>query len=113
MAALVVSTQQTDDATIVELQGSASMTEVDSFSRQTDRLAAARPKRLVLDLSRLDFLASLAIGQLVALNKSVRMHGGTMALAAPKPDVRAVIDRCNLRAVLPVFDTLEEALAAR
>ena len=112
MAGLTISTQQSADVTIVQLGGSASMGEIDAFSRQTDRLAAARPKRLVLDLSGLDFLASLAIGQLVALSKAVKLHGGKVSLAAPKPEVLAVLNRCNLSAILPVFTTLDEALAA-
>ncbi len=111
MAALTITTQQHGDATIVELRGSASMVEVDAFARQTDRLAAGRPKLLVLDLTRLEFLASLAIGQIVAMHKSVLLHGGRVTLAAPNPQVLGVLERCNLRAVMPICATLDEALA--
>jgi anti-sigma B factor antagonist len=107
---LAMSTQQLDEATIVELRGSASMGEIDAFTRQTDRLAAARPRLLVLDLTRLDFLASLAIGQIVALSKSIKLHGGKVVLAGPNPEVLKVLDRCNLRAVLPVFATVDQAI---
>lgn len=111
MGALSMSTRQHGEATIIELDGAASMSEIDAFSRQTDRLAAARPKLLVLDFSRLTFLASLAIGQVVALSKSVKMHGGRVVIAAPTPDVLSVVQRCNLGAIVPVFATVEEALA--
>lgn len=111
MAALQITTTERDGATIATMTGSASMLEIDPLTRTFDRLAAARPKRLVIDMTRLDFMASLALGQIVAVNRSVKMHGGTVVLAGPNADITGVLDRCNIRALMPVVPTLDEALA--
>jgi anti-anti-sigma factor len=112
MAALTITSTHVGDATVLSLVGSASMLEVDRLSRETDRCAAGRPKKLIVDMTRLDFLASLAIGQIVAMTKSVKMHGGTVVLAGPNGDVAEVLRRCNLSAIVPVVSSVEAALAA-
>jgi anti-anti-sigma factor len=110
MPGLSIRTSQAGEAMILALIGSATMLEVDQLTRETDRCAAARPKRLVVDLSQLDFLASLAIGQLLAMSKSVKLHGGTVVLAAAKPQIAAMLVRCNIASVIPMVASVDEAV---
>lgn len=108
---LQVITSQRDGATIAALVGSASMFEVDAMSRVLDRIAAGHPKKLVLDFSKLEFMASLALGQIVALNRSVKMHGGSLAIAGASEEILGVLSRSNMQALMPIVATVDEALA--
>src|SRR5438128_1567357 len=111
MRGLVISTTQTGDAMILTLVGSASMLQLDQLTRETDRCAAARPRRLILDVSQLEFLASLAIGQIVAMSKAVKLHGGTVVLAGANAEVSSVLRRCNIPAIIPMAASVEAALS--
>ena len=71
--------------------------------------------RVVVDLSEVDFLASIGIRLLTLTAKSVAMRGGKMALVNPKPDVQHVLDVTGIPAIIPIYPDLnsaEMALAA-
>jgi anti-sigma B factor antagonist len=71
--------------------------------------------RVVLDLSEMDFLASIGIRLLTLTAKSVVMRGGKMALINPGPDVHHVLDVTGIPTIIPIYSDLasaEIALAA-
>ncbi|MBL8991670.1 MAG: STAS domain-containing protein [Phycisphaerae bacterium] len=81
------------------------------LERQVNRLTASRPGLVVLDLSGLTFLASMAVGQFVMLARSLKGWGGSVRVATPSNDVRLVLERCRLSDTLPVFPSIDAALA--
>src|SRR5262245_27270221 len=58
-------------------------------------------RKLVLDLGRVEYLASAAIGKLVLLNKKAQTSSGRLALCGLAPAVLSVLDRMHL---LPLFN---------
>ena len=50
-----------------------------------------RPKRLVLDLSCIEFMDSAGLGLLMGRYRLVRELGGVMALTAPNPRVMKIL----------------------
>jgi anti-sigma B factor antagonist len=112
MQALSIDVQQRPGATIIRLIGDAGLKGADTLERHATRLSTLRPPLLILDLSELTFIGSLAIGSLVALAHGIKMHGGLTRIAVPEGDVSTALLRCGLDRVIPIVPTLAAALAA-
>ena len=64
---------------------------------------------MVVDLSEVDFLASMGIRLLTLTAKSVASRGGKMVLLNPIPDVQSVLEITGIPAIIPVYSYLESA----
>jgi anti-sigma B factor antagonist len=67
--------------------------------------------RVIVDLSDVDFLASIGIRLLTLNAKSITGRGGRMVLLRPSPDVREILEITGLLAIIPVYERLESAEA--
>jgi anti-anti-sigma factor len=67
--------------------------------------------RLVLDMSGVSFLDSAGVGALVSLFVSRRNNGKTLALAALTQQGTAVMQVSGLLKLLPVYPSVEQAVA--
>lgn len=65
--------------------------------------------RMVVDLSGVDFLASIGIRMLVTTAKSVASRGGKMVLLNPTSDVHGVLEVTGIPAIIPIYSQLESA----
>jgi anti-anti-sigma factor len=67
--------------------------------------------RVLVDLSGVDFMASIGIRLLTSNAKSLLSRGGKMVLLNPSPDVRGVLEMTGIPSVIPLYDSLESAQA--
>jgi len=67
--------------------------------------------RVAVDLSGVDFLASIGIRLFVLTAKSIAIRGGKMALLNPTPSVRSVLEITGIPAIIPIYDGYESAEA--
>lgn len=67
---------------------------------------------LVVNLARVRFIDSTGIGVLVEVWRAVRATSSGLALAAPTPQVRRVLDTAGLTKILPVYDAEADAVPA-
>jgi len=67
---------------------------------------------VIVDLSAVEFLASIGIRTLILSAKALQGRGGKMALLEPTPAVRKVLEMAGVDALIPVFDSLDSARAA-
>ena len=65
--------------------------------------------RVIVDLSEVDFLASIGIRLLVLTAKSVASRGGKMVLLNPIPEVHHVLEITGIPAIIPSYSHLESA----
>jgi len=72
-------------------------------------LVAQRPRKMIVDLSQLTFISSMAMGKLIAARKTVIKHGGEVILAAPSPLVHEALRRARLHDIFPIASSVEEA----
>jgi anti-sigma B factor antagonist len=73
--------------------------------------AAAKPGQpVVLDLSQVEFVPSLALGTLVSLLKSLRQGGHRLLLAGLHPHVRATLAVTRLDKLFEIYPTVDDAL---
>lgn len=67
--------------------------------------------RVIVDLSGVDFMASIGIRLLLLTAKSVSSRGGKLVLLNPTPDVHNVLEISGIPTVIPIYPQLEEAQA--
>ena len=65
--------------------------------------------RVIVDLSEVDFLASIGIRLLVLTAKSVASRGGRLALLTPQRNVAEVLELTGIPLIIPVYADLESA----
>ncbi len=100
----------TDTLTIYKATGKLSLETVNEFIQ---KVRAETASYVVLDLSGVSFLDSAGVGALVSLFVSRRNQGKVFALAALSPQSTAVVTVAGLQNLLPVYKTVEEALAKK
>lgn len=71
---------------------------------------AAGNKRIVLDLSSVDWINSVGLGLLVSIHSTVANAGGSLALANIQ-NIEKILTITKLVTIFDVFDSLDEALA--
>jgi anti-anti-sigma factor len=76
------------------------------------RAHAAQGHAVVVDLSRVDFIASMGLRILITFAKTIRAKGGRVALLGPRRNVADVIRVSGVDELIPIFAGEEEALAA-
>ena len=72
---------------------------------------AGEKVRVLVDLSEVDFLASIGIRLLVLTAKSVAGRGGKMVLLNPNANVHNVLDLAGIPSIIPIYSEIESAEA--
>ncbi len=67
---------------------------------------------VVLNMEAVENISTAFITILIVLNRSAREAGGRMAICCVQPRVNDVFKLLRIQRIIPVVDTLEEALAA-
>ena len=68
-------------------------------------------KKLVLDISTLDYVDSSGIGMLVSCLTNVKKAGGELKLAGANPRIRRIFAMTGVDTMMPMCDTLADAIA--
>ena len=68
-------------------------------------------RNIILDFSELHFITSAGLSCILVLLKRMEVEEGELSLAAPKEQVKKVLDISGLCSCMPVFDTLAAAVA--
>ena len=66
-------------------------------------------RRLILDISDLDFVDSFGLGAVVGALKRLRQRGGELALVCPSRRVRRVFEICDLDRIITFHDSIDSA----
>ena len=88
--------------------------EESSAEMQTAVMEAAaedRARPVVLDLSQLEFVPSLALGAIVRAYSDCKKHGQRFIVVGPQPSVRSALAVTRLDKLLVIHDNVNEALA--
>ena len=67
---------------------------------------------LVLDFGDVEFIDSRGIATILEYLRDCADHGGTVCLAGLNATVKPIIDMVRLDTVMPIFETVPEAVAA-
>ena len=96
---------------LLRLEGAVGVHAVDRmpFIVMLMRLVARRPPLVVVDLSGVTFLSSLAMGALVGFRRDLGRWGGRVKLAAIPPMIYESLKTSRLDMLFEVCATVEEA----
>lgn len=95
---------------VLWLKGSADIANHERVQHAFSLAQTSTHRGITVDIRALNFLTSLAIGELLALAKAKKQAGGLVAVAGPNEYIAGVFAKTNLGAVLPVKATVEEAI---
>ncbi len=111
-AALVCTSTDEPWGVLLKVAGPASTDQLRDLQIMVNKTVARRVKLVVVDLSELTFISSLAMGLFVSLRRDLGRWGGQTRLAAVPPLIHQAFDLARLTQILPIDATVEAAVAA-
>jgi anti-sigma B factor antagonist len=94
---------------IIKLIGKLDITGMSEIETKFAGYCEGENARVIVDLSEVEFLASIGIRLLTLTAKSIASRGGKMVLLNPNPDVQHVLDVTGVPAIIPLYLDLESA----
>lgn len=94
---------------IIELEGEVDVYTAPQLKQQMISLLESGARDLVVDLTRVDYLDSTALGVLIGGLKRMRERDGNMSLVCPSPRIRRVFEITGLDKIFEIFNTSEDA----
>ena len=96
----------------IDLTGRLDIEGAEAIDLRFTALTSTAQTFVIVDLTGVDFLASIGIATLVRNAKAARLRKGNLVLLNPRPNVAQVLASTHIDQILPVCVTLEEARAA-
>ena len=107
------STRQRGRVTVIDLSGQIKLGEGTAVLRDTIKdLLGKGHKKILLNLSDVNYIDSITVGELISAFTSVRKQGGELKLLHLTKKVRRVLQITKLYTVFHVLDDEAEAIAA-
>ena len=97
--------------TKVNLRGRLDATAVQAITPMFDRITRAQ-RQLIVDLSRVSFIASTGLRTLISASRTVAKRNGRMVFLRPDPSVESVLIASGTDVVIPIFQDLVDAICA-
>jgi anti-anti-sigma factor len=95
--------------TVVTLAGELDATNNLQLRQTLEAEIAAKPQRLIVDLSDLEFMDSSALKVLLHANRALARDGGALAFARPRGSVARVLELTRAGQLVPICDSVEQA----
>ena len=109
-----VQTKELDDAVIISLTGEMMLGyEAQDFQDAISGSLEKNKKKVVVDLSNLEFISSWGIGILIHSYTTVINQQGSFTLAAVPDIVSDALQKTKLDTIFQKFDSIEEALNSK
>jgi anti-sigma B factor antagonist len=81
---------RSNDETTLVVRGSLDINSAPALAEEIDKIVAARPGKVVVDLSMLDLIDSSGVAALVKLYKGVRNTSGAMTISGARDQPLAI-----------------------
>jgi anti-anti-sigma factor len=106
-----ISSRTSNDVHIVAIAGSLDSTTAPEAQKSLDGVLAGA-KKVVMDFSGLDYISSAGLRILLGVAKKLRASGGTLRMFGLNQSVREVFEISGFSAILSVYPSEADALAA-
>jgi len=105
-----IHTQTGDDGVpVIQLEGEVDVYTAPQLKQQIIAALEAGSKQMVVDLSKVDYLDSTALGVMIGGLKRIRETDGDMVLVCPSPRIRRVFEITGLDKIFGIHDTVDQA----
>ncbi len=110
---LTINTRERDGVTILDLSGKITLGEATGKLRDTVRaLVGEGKKKLVFNLSGLDYMDSAGLGELVGAYTTVANSGGSLGLLKVKGRALDLLQMTRLATLFQLFDDEDTAVGS-
>jgi anti-anti-sigma factor len=96
---------------VVRVSGEADRDQADYLARQLDSATKEAPRFVILDLTRLNFLSSAALGCLEGFRREECWRGSEVRLAGLKPAVWLALQAAGLDGRFPIRDSVAQVFS--
>lgn len=111
--ALAVHESDVQGVRLLEVFGELDLATAPRLCARLDSARSGRVRRLVVDLTGVDFCDSTGLRALMGASRELRHAGGRLAVVLlPDGAVARLFDVAGIRESLPTFDTQADALAS-
>jgi anti-sigma B factor antagonist len=100
------------DCQVIAVFGELDLATAEGLRRVLTRALTADTPWVIIDLSGVAFCDSSGLSVLIGAHRTARTLGGGAAVAAPRATVSVVLNRVGLHRLLPIHDTVGEAIRA-
>jgi anti-sigma B factor antagonist len=110
---MIVEKRRIEDITLLKLEGVIKLGESAEFLAQTlARSLADDEGHVLIDFSRINYIDSTGIGELVGYLGRFQELKRKLVLVNPSDRIRKLLHVARLNELFPIYDTVEAALAA-
>jgi anti-sigma B factor antagonist len=102
--------RQDDDKTVLEVAGEVDVYTAPKLREKLVELVGDGHYKIIVDMTKVEFLDSTGLGVLVGGLKRVRSHDGSLALVCNQERILKIFRITGLTKVFPMYDSLDEAL---
>lgn len=99
------------NAVVFRLVGAVQIDDGPILEERVREVLALKPAIVVIDLGALTFISSVGMAALVTLHRGMRDAGGRAFIVSPPGNVFGVLDKARIIELMPVYPTVERALA--
>ncbi|AFY68501.1 anti-sigma-factor antagonist [Thalassoporum mexicanum PCC 7367] len=97
-----------EELEVIVPDGRLDVTSAASFRKEVNLIAAKRPKYLLIDLSKVNFMDSSGLGALVSALKTVRTVDGEMAICSLNEQVKMLFDLTSMSKIFSIYSDRQE-----
>jgi len=102
--------REDDELTHVKLSGRVDLEGIGDLDLEFTRHTVTRRKPTLVDISDVDYIASIGLRMLVTAAKALNKFGTRLVLLNPHPDVEDVLRTAGFDKVMPIEHDYERAL---
>ena len=95
---------------VIDVSGQLDAFTTPDVKAEFKKLTDSRRFKLAVNLAKVDYVNSTAIGAIVAVAQQVRKRSGDLKLFGMKDDIRKVFDLVGASKILEIFKSEQEAL---
>ncbi|MGH8102110.1 MAG: STAS domain-containing protein [Chthoniobacterales bacterium] len=99
-------------ANVIPLEGEIDLHVSPTIAAALTKMLEKKPKRLVVDLSRVSYIDSSGLATLIEAMQNVQEYGGKFALAGLQETVSTIFEIARLDQVFKIYPNVDAALAA-
>ncbi|MBI4228903.1 MAG: STAS domain-containing protein [Deltaproteobacteria bacterium] len=102
--------REDDELTHLGVTGRMDLVGLEAMELKFTAHTVSRRKPTLIDLSGVEFLASLGLRLLLSSAKGLKMHGAKMVLLNPQPSVENVLKTSGFDKIVPITHDYNEAI---
>jgi anti-sigma B factor antagonist len=99
------------DVPVIELEGEVDVYTAPQLKQQMISMLESGTKQMVVDLTKVDYFDSTALGVLIGGLKRIRERDGNLSLICPNPRIRRVFEITGLDKIFDIYTSADEAKA--